>query len=178
GVSTFHLPADGMPDTLESLKQQIQQLDQKVRLLERNRELENEAADGKTNDVAKITIDQRGFSFASADGNFAISLKGILQFDSRTFFKDGGIKGNDGFLLRRARPIISGTVFRDFDFLFVPDFGGTSGTVIQDAYLNYRYLPELQFQFAKFKSPVGLESLQSDPDTSFNERALPTDLVP
>src|SRR5947207_15486972 len=60
GVSIFHLPADGTPDTLESLKQQIQQLDQKVRVLERNRELENEAADGKTNGVPKITLDQKG----------------------------------------------------------------------------------------------------------------------
>ena len=177
-VSTFHLLADGTTDTLESLKQQIQQLDQKVRVLERNRELDNEAADDKTNDVPKITLDQKGFSFTSADGNFSISLKGILQFDSRTFFKDGGIQGNDGFLLRRARPIIAGTVLRDFDFLFVPDFGGTSGSAIQDAYLNYRFQPELQFQFGKFKSPVGLELLQSDPDTYFNERALPTDLVP
>jgi phosphate-selective porin OprO/OprP len=30
----------------------------------------------------------------------------------------------------------------------------------------------------KFKSPVGLEQLQSDPSTSFNERSLVTDLVP
>src|SRR5437879_13161039 len=126
-VSTFHLPVDGTTDTLESLKQQIQQLDQKVRVLERNRELDNEAADDKTNDVPKITLDQKGFSFTSADGNFSISLKGILQFDSRTFFKDGGIQGNDGFLLRRARPIIAGPVLRDFDFLVVPDFVATSG---------------------------------------------------
>src|SRR6266487_2550509 len=60
----------------------------------------------------------------------------------------------------------------------LPDFGGTSGAVIQDAYLNYRYKPELRFQIGKFKSPVGLELLQSDPDTSFNERGLPTALVP
>ena len=177
-VSTIDLLADDTTDTLDSLKQQIEQLNQKVRVLERNQELENEAAAAQTNAVPKITIGEKGFSFTSADGNFAINLKGILQFDSRTFFKDGGIQGNDGFLLRRARPIIAGTVFRDFDFLFVPDFGGSSGSVIQDAYVNYRCQPELQFQFGKFKSPVGLELLQSDPDTPFNERALPTDLVP
>src|SRR2546430_14539910 len=177
-MTTNHLLADDTADTINGLKLQIEQLDQKVRILERNRELEKETADTKPKDAPKISVGEKGFSFGSADGNFAINLRGVLQLDSRTFFKDGGIKGNDGFLLRRARPILSGTVFRDFDFLFVPDFGGTSGTVIQDAYLNYRYLPELQFQFGKFKSPVGLEQLQSDPDTAFNERALPTDLVP
>jgi phosphate-selective porin OprO/OprP len=177
-VATNPLLADDPADTINNLKQQIEQLDQKVRSLERNRELEKETSDAKLKDTPKISIGERGFSFGSADGNFVINLKGAVQFDSRTFFKDGGIKGNDGFLLRRARPIISGTVLRDFDFLFLPDFGGSSGPAIQDAYLNYRYKPELQFQFGKFKSPVGLELLQSDSDTAFNERALPTDLIP
>jgi phosphate-selective porin OprO/OprP len=44
--------------------------------------------------------------------------------------------------------------------------------------LNYRFAPELQVQAGKFKSPVGLEQLQSDPATSFNERSIVTDLVP
>src|SRR2546422_6088891 len=119
-----HLLADDTTDTIKGLKQQIEQLDQKVRILERNRELEKEAAASKTNDIPRISIGEKGFSFGSSDGAFAINLKGVIQFDSRTFFKDGGIKGNDGFLLRRARPLISGTIFRDFDFLFLSHFGG------------------------------------------------------
>src|SRR5208283_5389417 len=79
-----------------------------------------------------------------------------------------------------------GTVFRDFDFLFVPEFGGgTPGSAsaattpsIYDAYVNYRYSPAFQIQAGKFKSPVGLEHLQADVNTSFNERSLATDLVP
>src|SRR5262249_19609548 len=86
--------------------------------------------------------------------------------------------GNDTFLVRRARPILQGTVFRDFDFLFVPDFGGSSAPQIFDAYMNYKYRPELQLRIGKFKSPLGLELLQADADTLFNERALATDLVP
>jgi len=176
-VADNSLWSDDTADTIKDLKQQIEQLDQKVRILERNRELEKEAAASKTNDVPKISIGEKGFSFGSADGAFAINLKGVIQFDSRTFFKDGGINGNDGFILRRARPIISGTVFRDFDFLFVPDFGGSSAQIF-DAYVNYRYKPELQLQVGKFKSPVGLEQLQADANITFNERALPTSLVP
>jgi len=85
--------------------------------------------------------------------------------------------GKNTFLLRRARPIFTGTVFRDFDFNFTPDFGGTTVQIL-DAYLNYRYNPELQLETGKFKSPVGLEQLQSDPVTLFNERSIVTDLVP
>ena len=103
----------------------------------------------------------------------------MLQLDSRTFFDDdGSIKGNDGFLLRRARPILSGTVFHDFDFMFMPDFGGSTVQIL-DAYLNYRYNPALQLQAGKFKSPVGLEAFAWPTATLlFNERSLATDLVP
>src|SRR5262249_45560217 len=97
--------------------------------------------------------------------------------DSRRLRHDRGIVGNDSLLLRRARPILQGTVARDFDFLFVPDFGGSSVQIF-DAYLNYRFRPEVQLQAGKFKSPIRLEQVQADQDLNFNERALPTSLVP
>jgi len=167
--------------------QHVEDLSQKVKILERNRELDQEAAEAKAKEAPKISLGDQGFSLSSANGNFAVQLKGVLQVDSRSFFDDHGIVGNDGFLLRRARPILQGTLFKDFDFLFVPDFGtgnngGNGGTTstpqIFDAYLNYRYSPALQFQAGKFKSPVGLEQAQSDRDITFNERSLATDLVP
>jgi phosphate-selective porin OprO/OprP len=159
-------------------KDQIQELDQKVRVLERERELDQQAAADAAKIQPKITLGANGFSFGSADSNFVASLHGLIQTDSRTFFNDGGgTVGKNTFLLRRARPIFTGTVFRDFDFNFTPDFGG-SAVLIYDAYLNYHYNPALQLEAGKFKSPVGLEALQSDTWTSFNERSIVSDLVP
>ncbi len=116
-------------------KARTDDLEQKVKVLERNRELDVEAAEAKAKEAPKIAIGSDGFSFGNADGSYALQLKGVLQVDSRTFFHDAGIVGNDGFLLRRARPVLQGTVARDFDFLFVPDFGGSSVQIF-DAYLN------------------------------------------
>ncbi len=158
-------------------QQRIQELDQQVKVLRRHRELDEEAAAARAREAPKLAVGSSGFTLSSANGDFALQLKGVLQVDSRTFFDDGGIKGNDGFILRRARPVLQGTVFRDFDFLFVPDFGGSSAQIF-DAYLNYRFRPELQLQVGKFKSPVGLEHLEADIHTSFNERSLVTDLMP
>jgi phosphate-selective porin OprO and OprP len=155
----------------------IQDLDQKVRILERQREIDEDAAKAKAANAPKINLGASGFSFGSADSNFVVQIHGIVQLDSRTFFQENNAKGVNGFLLRRARPILSGTVYRDFDYNFTPDFGG-SQVQIQDAYLTYRYAPEFQVQAGKFKSPVGLEALQSDAYASFNERSLVTDLVP
>ena len=164
------------PAPTDNSKEQLEALDQKVRVLERLRENDQDAAATVAKAQPKISLGASGFTLASADTNFAISLRGLVQLDSRTFFADQNLV-NSGFLLRRARPIITGTVFRDFDFNFTPDFGGTT-VQIQDAYLNYRYNPGLQLEAGKFKSPVGLEQLVSDPYTTFNERSLVTDLVP
>ena len=156
---------------------QIQDLDQKVRILGRQRELDQEAAVAAAKAAPKLTVGSSGFTAMSADSNFVFSLKGVLQVDSRTFFNDTAIKSNDGFLLRRARPIFQGTVDRDFDFRFTPDFGGSTVQIF-DAYGNYRYQPWAQLRVGKFKTPEGLEQLQEDVNTSFNERSLVTDLVP
>src|SRR5260221_3923523 len=144
----------------EQGRERVQELEHKVKVLERNRELDLEASEAKAKEAPKLTLGSDGFGLSSADGAFAVQLKGLLQVDSRSFFEDHGIKGNDSILLRRLRPILHGTLFRDFDFLFVPDFGGTGNPQIFDAYVNYRYNPALQLQAGKVKSPIGVEQLQ------------------
>ena len=174
------------PATATADKQQIQDLDQRIRILGREREIDQDAAATAAKSAPKITLGASGFGFSSADSNFVATIHGLIQVDSRTFSQDDHVQGNDSILLRRARPIITGTVFHDFDFLFVPDFGnGTPGAAsaattpsIFDAYVNYRFSPWLQIQAGKFKAPVGLELLQADAVTSFNERSLVTDIVP
>ena len=155
-----------------------QELDQKIRVLARNDELATEAAEAKAKEAPRLSIGSGGFVLSSADTNYVLKLKGLIQTDWRSFFDDSPYaEGNSGFLVRRARPIFEGTVFRDFDFLLVGDFAGSSATLI-DAWLNYRYRPELQLRVGKMKGPVGLENLQSDAVGSFNERSLANDLVP
>lgn len=157
---------------------QVEELDQKVRVLERQREIDKDDAAALAKTQPKISLSAGGFTLVSADSNFVAQLHGLMQIDGREFFADNGLKGNDGILLRRARPIFSGTVFHDFDYYFNPEFAGSSGTQILDAYLNYRYRPELQLQVGKFKPPVGLENLEPEQATLFNERSLVTDVVP
>ncbi len=153
-------------------------LDQKIRIAERNNELAAEAAEARAKESPKLSVGASGFALSSADTNFVLKLRGLVQLDSRTFFDDNPLlQGNDSFVLRRARPIIEGTVFKDFDFQFMPDFGGSSVQIFE-AWLNYRYRPELQLRAGKFKGPVGFENLQSDATLPFNERSLVSTLVP
>lgn len=177
GTGTVAVRADGNTDEINLLKQQVQELDQKIRILERDREIDQDAAKEAAKTAPQISLGANGFSFSSADSNFVAQLHGVVQFDSRTFLNDGGLNGNSGFLLRRARPILSGTVYRDFSYFFQPEFGGSTVQIL-DAYANYHYSDGLQLEVGKFKPPVGLEPLQSDVNLLFNERSLVTALLP
>ncbi|MCC7375546.1 MAG: hypothetical protein IT581_12895 [Verrucomicrobiales bacterium] len=127
---------------------------------------------------ALLSVGPEGFELQSGDTNFVLRLRGLLQVDSRTFLNDSPFAdGNNGFVLRRARPILEGTVFRDFDFRMAPDFAPSTPQLF-DAHLNYRLRPEVQLRAGKIKPPIGLEQLQSDAYGLFNERSLATQLVP
>jgi phosphate-selective porin OprO/OprP len=163
--------------TIQQLQQKVSELDKKLKADEELKKLEDEAAAEKAKSAAAVTADLSGFTIKSADGNFLLKIGADLQVDNRTFF--GINTGNplDTMLLRRIRPTFSGTVFKYVDYFFRPDFGQGS-TVIYDAYVELKYFDSAKVRVGKFKPPVGLERLQSDDDTSFVERGLPTLLVP
>jgi phosphate-selective porin OprO and OprP len=125
----------------------------------------------------KVTAGAEGFVLQSASGDYRLQLRGYVQFDGRFFPSDERTLAVDNFLLRRVRPIFAGTLGRHFDFQIMPDFGGGT-TVLQDAYLDVKYSPKARVRVGKFKSPVGLERLQSATAITFVERAYPTAIVP
>lgn len=129
------------------------------------------------NEVGLVTVGPSGFSIQSEGGDFALKTGADFQTDVRSFEGGGSSALQDQLLLRRVRPTISGTVYKYIDFFFRPDFG-QGNVIIYDAYAQFNYIPHLAIRAGKFKPPVGLERLQSDDDTSFVERGLPTLLVP
>ncbi len=159
---TPSLPAD----ELSQLRDQLHALERQLLVLERKQEIQDE----------RVTVTDRGYTVTSADGANALRLRGLVQLDSRLFFNDGGL-ANNAFVLRRARIIAEGTFAKNFSFQIVPEFGGSS-PVIVDANLGVTVSPALQFKLGRFKSPVGLELLQSDSWTFFDERSIVTNLVP
>jgi phosphate-selective porin OprO/OprP len=132
---------------------------------------------GAAQDTPKITLNDRGITLASADGDSALRLRALVQADSRWFSDAPASPGNEGFLLRRARIIFEGRFGRLFQYQIVPEYGG-SGVYLLDGNINLAFAPGLQVKFGKFKAPVGLELLQSDSWAFFPERSLATNLVP
>jgi phosphate-selective porin OprO and OprP len=155
----------------------LDELDKKLRRLEQRWDDEQKTPAPKPEEKkapprVALPYAKDGVGISSADGKLQLSLRPMLQMDGR-FFAQGG---TDTFLLRRVRPTIEGTAFEFFEWRIMPELAGTPN--IQDAFINIRFLNEIQLRAGKFKSPVGLERLQSDPDLTFLERGLPTNLVP
>ena len=160
-----------------TLQQRLEEQEQRLKILERRLELQDEAAKAAAASSPVLKASPSRFSFQSADGANSIRFRGVLHFDGRDFLDDSTPETSDTWLLRRVRPIIEGTVNNIYDFRFTPDFGG-GRAIVQDAYIAARFRPWAVVTAGKFKVPVGLERWQSATDIRFVERGFPTSLVP
>ncbi|HJS72851.1 MAG TPA: porin, partial [Vicinamibacteria bacterium] len=158
-------------------EEKIEELDQKVRILERQLEIEREQARERSVQTAAVGASRDGFQFRSGDGNFNLRVRGYLQADGLFVESEGTDVATSTFLMRRVRPVFEATMFKRFDFKVMPDFG-LGDTVLQDGYLDARFAPAFNVRAGKYKSPFGLERLASATDLLFVERGIPTGLVP
>ena len=174
-VAVSTAPAQTRDAEIEALREQIRQLDQKLRVLERRQELKEEDAAAKAKAAPAVAAGAGGFSLTSADKGFQLRLRGLVQADSRFFINDT-VPNNDTFLFRRVRPTFDGTFFKQFGFRVTPDFAGSSTQLI-DAYVTYQYSPAFNVLIGKSKTPFDLERLVSGSNLLFLERTYPTSLA-
>ena len=168
---------------INRLKALIEELDQRVRVLDRKQEIAAEEAAAKQKSSPTVSASDKGFGIKSADGDFEYRLRGLAHLDYRRF-EGNSAAGTvyDGFLFRRIRPTFEGTIFKNYSFRFTPEFAesgdgsGTSGITqnkarVVDAFLDIKHNPEASVRIGKFKPFVGLERLQSGADIKFIERS-------
>ena len=166
-------------EDVSQIKQQLDELDQKIRVLQRLQEIDKEAAAAKVKETSTVSASKEGFFIKSADNAYSLRIGGNIQLDSRWYFDKSSPPGgtSDTFILRKVRPVLEGVFFDKIAFRMMPDFG-QGQTVLQDAYIEYRHNKYVNIRAGKYKPPIGLERLQADSETEFVERGLPTNLVP
>ena len=136
----------------------------------------------------KVSIGNGRPTFTSADGNFSLSLRSLLQFDSTYYAQNGraasGTSGstlNDlssGTIFRRARIGVEGKAY-DWSYSFIYDLGGsgTEASSVSNAYIQYDGIPWVKIRTGAFPTPEGIEDQTSAGDLIFLERAAPVDLA-
>jgi phosphate-selective porin OprO and OprP len=124
-----------------------------------------------------VSFGHDGLLLSSEDSSIQLRAHGFFQADGRFFSSDLKDQSPDKLFFRRIRPIFEGTLFKTLSFHFMPDFG-QNNPQIQDVYLELKLFSFLKPRVGKFKTPLGLEDLRSDSESSFSERSLASDLVP
>ncbi len=123
------LPAIAVAGQAIAQEVSVESVDQRLRVLERKLELDKEDADAKAKAAATPAAAAAGFSLTSGDKNYVLQFKFLGQLDYRQFFNDDKVTtGGNTFTLRRVRPTLAGSVGKNFDFQFTPEFAGGDAT--------------------------------------------------
>ena len=172
------LQAQSADEKIQQLEQKVDELDQRLKVAERQKEIKAEEDADKAKSTASVTANGGPFTIRSGDGNFVLRIGADFQVDNRTFPGESRVPLTDQILIRRARPTISGTVYKYVDFYirarFRPGTRRSSTKPTRSSIISRASI----FASASSNRRCGLERLQSDDDTSFIERGLPTLLVP
>jgi len=166
---------------LSIVSRQNAELEQQLNIVKRQYDIDKEESSKKAKDAPVITASAKdGFSIKAADESFKLKLSGYAQADTRIFIDRNKPESQltNTFLVRTARLTTSGTIGQWGEFFISPEFGGTSGVNLPDAYVDLKLLPVFNIRGGKFKAPFGLERLQSTPNLTFAELALPSNLGP
>jgi len=138
-------------------------------------------------DVKEVTAEKpvayqpgKGFTFTSSDRTFQLSLGGRGQFQYQYLDKDdvnGPAQNTSVWKIRRFKVYMGGYAFsRDLTYRVQVDLA-KSGTaqMLDDAWINYRFLDEAQLQAGQFKMPFSRGELTSDGALQFVDRANAVD---
>lgn len=183
----------GAPLSAVAQQATVQDLDQRIKILERQLEIQKEEAETKAKDATTTKIDDKGVSIKK--GDFELKFKAFVQADLRTYLDDynpanttetattnrNGLYSNDTVTFRRIRPTFEGSFGKLVGFRLTPEFAGNgSGDAasIVDAYVDLKFSPAATLRAGKVKGPVGLERIQSGGAITFVERGFPTELAP
>jgi phosphate-selective porin OprO/OprP len=157
-------------------QQENEALRQRVAVLERQVELQQEEVASKAASAPVLSVNDKGLAAKSADGAYEIKLRGAVQADQRSFGENDGGQ-NDGFLFRIVRPTIEGQLGPLVAFKITPELAGDSASLL-DAWIDLRFDPRYTLRAGRFTGPVGLERLQSSSALAMMERAFPSELAP
>lgn len=126
-------------------------------------------------------------AFASADGRFTANIKAILMFDSGKYFQKDNLPAavtnrdlNEGSNFRRARIGLDGKLFRDFDYSFIYEFGGSGAEDpgrLYEAAITYTGIKPLRIKVGAFEPNIGLAAAVSTSQMPLMERPGPAEIA-
>jgi phosphate-selective porin OprO/OprP len=171
-----HAMADSTDDIVNALVAKGVLTEEEGALLMKGRIGEKEAAEKKTKSNPTMEVGKKGLVIKTADGDFSIKLGARMHADYSNHTGDeslaGGKEAVDGTEIRRGRIALSGTVYKDFDYMIETDFGGDKVSV-KDLFMVYHgFNAPLELTVGHQKHAMSMEIQESSNDIMFTERSL------
>ncbi|HEY0563439.1 MAG TPA: porin, partial [Methylophilus sp.] len=120
--------ADSTEDLINAFVSKGYLTEEEGQLMLKGRKGEKEAIEKKSRNNPTLEVGKKGLVVKDADGEFSIKLGGRMHADWSNHTGDeslaGGKEAVDGTEIRRGRIALSGTVYKDFDYMIETDFGG------------------------------------------------------
>jgi len=194
GAAEAQAPAD----TAEARAARIQELEQRLealetQLLDLKEGVASDSADIRRiqGEAVQVTVNNGRPTFATPNGAFRTSLRGVIQYDAANYIQDDNLPAgavqdlSGGANFRRARIGIEGTVFKDWNYAITYEAGGSGAeaTGLQQAWLEYAgwkpfgLTAPVRFRAGAFAVENTLEGATSNTDSIFLERASAAELV-
>ncbi len=174
-------PADNTQARLQALEDELANVNAQLGDLKRSQSDQYGDVNRQLSAV-QLKIDNGRPTITTSDGNFTFALRTLVQYDS-AYYAQGivpaGTDFSSGNNFRRARFGASGTLFKDWSYEFIYDFGGsgieTAG--ISSAFIQYDGLGSVHIKAGAYAPPGSFDDSTSASDLLFLERAQPTDLA-
>lgn len=177
-------------ERIKALEEQLQGLQDQIIDLKRSTGDQYTDVTNQQNALVKVTLANGRPTLATADGSFTAALRATVQFDWGSYFQDGtrvasltpalGRNLSSGTNFRRAQFGLDGTVFKNWSYSFIYDFGGSNGAEQQGrvsaAYIQYSGFAPFQIRLGAFAPYIGLEDSTSAADVLFPERSTASEL--
>jgi phosphate-selective porin OprO and OprP len=180
GFSTI-AKADAMFDLVDTLVKEGVITEEKGLALMKSHVNDDE---NKTKSNPTLEVGKKGLVIKDADGDFSIKLGGRMHADYTDHIGgDSDLPNNrqpiNGTQIRRARIALSGTVYKDFDYMIEPDFAN-DGIAVKDLLLTYHgfnFETPLELTVGHQKHAMSMEIQESSNDIMFTERSFVSGLT-
>lgn len=169
--------AKSASEEVKSLAAATEATDDRVKVIERLREIEAEEAAAKAKSTPVVQTSASGLLFRSADTAWSIRFRGVIRTGGVWDLNDESHKTVDQIQNSTVRLGFEGALARRVEYRIQADF--SKGSVgLQDAYTDLKFAKWAVVRVGKFQTPLGWERFQSPGDLPFFDRALPSTIAP
>lgn len=174
--SSLNAFADSTEDLINAFVSKGYLSEEEGQLILRGRKGEKEASEKKFRNNPTLEVGKKGLVIKGPDGEFSIKLGGRMHADWSSHSGDESLEGGkeavDGTEIRRGRIALSGTVYKDFDYMIETDFGGDKVSAKDLLMVYHGFNAPMEFTVGHQKHAMSMEVQESSNDIMFTERSL------